>query len=225
MRPRRSTTATCASTTTRLVRRARARSAGDLQALTDPAYRDLLVVENPATSSPGLAFLMASVAEFGEDGWADYWTAAARQRRRGRRRVGAGVLRALHRGGRGERPLVVSYGTSPPGEVVFADPPVDEPPTAVVESTCFRQVEFAGVLRGTDAPDEAEQLVDFLISPASRRRCRSTCSCTRPTATCRCPRCSPSSPSCRASPLTLDPATIDANREAWIDEWTDLVLR
>ena len=28
-----------------------------------------------------------------------------------------------------------------------------------------------------------------------------------------------------SDPLTLEPATIDANREAWIDEWTDLVLR
>ena len=136
----------------------------DLQSLTDPAYRDLLVVENPATSSPGLAFLMATVAELGEDGWADYWSAL----RDNGVEVVDGWEQAYYErfsgASDGDRPLVVSYGSSPPFEVLSADPPIDAPTTAAVEPTCFRQVEFAGVLRGTDAPGEARQLVDFLIS-------------------------------------------------------------
>ena len=44
-----------------------------LEDLLLPEYAGLLVVENPATSSPGLAFLMATIAHFGEDGYLDYW--------------------------------------------------------------------------------------------------------------------------------------------------------
>jgi hypothetical protein len=69
----------------------------------------------------------------------------------------------------GDRPLVVSYGSSPPFEVLFASEPLDTAPTGVVEETCFRQIEFAGVLRGTDAPDAARQLVDFLVSERFQR--------------------------------------------------------
>ncbi len=45
----------------------------NLEQLTSPAFADQLVVESPATSSPGLAFLFATIATFGEDGWQDYW--------------------------------------------------------------------------------------------------------------------------------------------------------
>ena len=197
----------------------------DLQALTDPAYRDLLVVENPATSSPGLAFLMATVAEFGDDGWTDYWTALTDN--------GAEVVddweqayyERFSGASDGDRPLVISYGTSPPAEVVFADPPIDEPTTGVVESTCFRQVEFAAVLRGTDAPDEARQLVDFLISPAFQEQVALNLFVYPANGDVALPEVMTDFAIVARDPLTLEPATIDANREAWIDEWTDLVLR
>ena len=84
----------------------------DLGDLADPGYRDLLVVQNPATSSPGLAFLAATVAEYGDDGWQEYWERAARQRRRGGRRLDRGVLRALHRRQR-RRPGHWSSATAP----------------------------------------------------------------------------------------------------------------
>ena len=149
-RRRRSTSATSVSTTT---------SAGSPSISStrrpgsttccEPEYADLLVVENPATSSPGLAFLLATIAAYG-DGWRDYWTSLTAQRRRGGRRLDRGLLRALLVDGWRPRPLVVSYASSPPAEVIFADPPRTDAPTAVVTSTCFRQIEFAGVLDGTD---------------------------------------------------------------------------
>ena len=100
--------------------------------LTDPAYRDLLVVENPATSSPGLAFLLATIAEMGEEGWVDYWTAL----RANGVEVTDGWEDAYYgsfsggSGSEGERPLVVSYASSPPAEVAFADPPSTNRPSA-----------------------------------------------------------------------------------------------
>lgn len=121
-----------------------------LEDLVKPDYKGLLVVQNPNTSSPGLAFLLATIARFGEDGWQDYWSAL----RDNEVKVVDGWTEAYTiefsgSSGKGSRPLVVSYASSPPAEVVYSDPPIDAPPTAVIESTCFRQVEFAGVLRGT----------------------------------------------------------------------------
>ncbi len=193
--------------------------------LADPKYRELLVVENPATSSPGLAFLMASIAEFGEKGWPDYWT----ELRNNGVEVVDGWEQAYYErftwAGGGPKPLVVSYGTSPPAEVLFAKPPVKEAPTAVVESTCFRQVEFAGVLRGTDAPDAAEQLVDFLVSPRFQSEVALNLFVYPANGDVPLPREFTKYSVQPVHPATLDPATIAANRESWIDQWTDLVLR
>jgi thiamine transport system substrate-binding protein len=197
----------------------------DLGALAEAEYEDLLVVENPATSSPGLAFLMATIAEFGEDGWADYWS---RLRNNGVEVVDGWEQAYYERftwAGGGPKPLVVSYGTSPPAEVLFADPPVTEAPTAVVESTCFRQVEFAGVLRGTDAPDEAEQLVDFLISPRFQSEIALTLFVYPANSDVDLPPEFTEYSVLPSDPYTLEPATIAANRESWIDQWTDVTLR
>ncbi len=137
-----------------------------LDDLIDPAYRGLLVVEDPATSSPGLAFLAATVETFGDDGWEAWWRAL----RDNDVRVATDWTDAYYTqfsgGGlsEGDRPLVVSYASSPPVEVVFADPPIEEPPTAVIEASCIRQVEYAGVLAGSDRTDEARALIDFLLS-------------------------------------------------------------
>jgi thiamine transport system substrate-binding protein len=197
-----------------------------LAELTDPAYRDLLVVPNPATSSPGLAFLLASVAEFGEDGWQEWW----RQLRANGVEVVDGwteayTVRFSGSSGAGPKPIVVSYGSSPPAEVVFADPPVDAPPTAVVEESCFRQVEFAGVLRGTDRVEAAQQLIDFLLSPAFQEDMPLNMFVYPANAQAALPEVFTEFAVIPAEPLALDPATIAAHREDWIDEWTSIVLR
>lgn len=138
-----------------------------LEDLTKPEYRSLLVVENPAGSSPGLAFMLATIGVYGEDGYLDYWN----------RLVENDVLvvddwstayytEFSGSSGAGPRPIVVSYASSPPAEVIYADPPIDEPPTAAViaDNTCFRQVEFAGILQGTENRAAAETLMDFMLS-------------------------------------------------------------
>jgi thiamine transport system substrate-binding protein len=135
-----------------------------LEDLVRPEYRDLLVVQDPGTSSPGLAFLLATIARFG-DGWPDYWQQLA----------GNGVKVAsswtdayvgdFSGGGDGNRPLVVSYATSPPAEIVYAaEPKPTEPSTSVMTDGCYRQVEYAGVLAGAANPEGARELVDWLLS-------------------------------------------------------------
>ena len=197
----------------------------DIAALADPAYADLLVVQNPATSSPGLAFLMATIAELGDDGWRDYWS---RLRANGVEVVDGWTEAYYERfsgAGDGPKPLVVSYGTSPPAEVVFADPPIDAATTAAIDTTCFRQVEFAGVLRGTDHGDEARQLVDFLVSERFQTELPLNLFVYPANAEVPLPAVFTDNATMPADPATLDPATISADREGWIAGWTDTVLR
>jgi len=191
-----------------------------------PEYADLLVVQNPATSSPGLAFLLATVARFGADGWQQYWTAL--------RANGVLVVDSWDQAyyeqfsgstGEGPRPLVVSYGSSPPAEVIFADPRPEQAPTAVIESTCFHQVEFAGVLRGTKYPDAAGELIDFLVSKDFQELLPLTLF-VYPARTDAVVPAEFTEFSIRPTePLTVSPAEIEANAKDWIGEWTDIVLR
>jgi thiamine transport system substrate-binding protein len=198
-----------------------------LDDLVDPAYDDLLVVENPATSSPGLAFLLATVATYGEHGWEAWWTKA--------RANGVEVVDgweqayndAFSGGGasNGDRPLVVSYASSPPAEVVFADPPVTEALTGVVDATCFRQIEGAGVLAGTKHAKEAGELVDFLLSPTFQADMPLQMFVFPVRSDVELPKAFLDHAARPADVLEVPPADIAAHRDAWIDEWTDLVQR
>lgn len=189
-----------------------------------PEYSGRLVVENPGMSSPGLAFLLATIAAHGEEGWEAYWQGL----RANDVKVANGWSEAYYgdftRAG-GDRPLVVSYGSSPPFEVLYAEEPLDQAASGVVESTCFRQVEFAGILRGTDAPESAGKLIDFLISERFQREIALNLFVF------------PANDSVELEiefelyaaipddPITIDPSLIDANRTDWIERWNTVVLR
>jgi thiamine transport system substrate-binding protein len=195
--------------------------------LTQPAYRGLTVVENPATSTPGLAFLLATVAEFGDPGWQSFWT----ELRANDVLVVEGWESAYYGefsgagGGEGTRPIVVSYATSPVAEVVFADPPVDDAPTAVVASSCFRQIEFAGVLAGTEHPEEAGRLIDFLLSRPFQEDIPLRMFVFPVADDAVVPEVFLDDAVVPRSPLTLAPDEIADHRADWVDQWTDIVVR
>ena len=131
--------------------------------LTLDRYRDHLVVENPVNSSPGMAFMLGSIELFGDEGWTDYWQ---RLRDNGAR-VSPSWDDAYYNDytvSGGDRPLVVSYASSPPAEVVFGEGAVDEPSSGVLEQTCVSQVEYAGILAGAENPELARELLDFMLS-------------------------------------------------------------
>lgn len=198
-----------------------------LDDLVDPAYKDLLVVENPATSSPGLAFLLATIDELGADGWQSWWTQLAANGVT----VANGWEDAYYgefSGGatsEGTHPLVVSYASSPPAEVVYADPPVDEAPTGVITAGCYRQVEGAGILRGTDHEAEAGQLIDFLLSERFQADVPMSMFVYPVRTGVELPKEFVDEAVTPADVSTIAPEEIDAQRETWIDTWTDLVLR
>jgi thiamine transport system substrate-binding protein len=201
-----------------------------LEDLTDPALAGTLVVENPATSSPGLAFLLATVAYFGEDpdtGWTAFWKGL----RDNDVAVTAGWEEAYYGGfsggaGEGDRPIVVSYASSPAAEVVFgADPAAAESPTAALDSGCVRQIEFAGILRGTDEPELAAALIEHLLSPEVQSEFPLAMVVYPARADVALPESFLKHALVPTHPLSLDPAANDAGREGWIREWTDIVLR
>lgn len=192
-----------------------------------PEYADLLVVENPSTSSPGLAFLLATVAEYGPEGWQQYWQGL---RDNGVEVVDSWEVAYYERfsgaaGSDGPKPLVVSYASSPPAEVLFADPPRDDAPTGVLPDTCFRQLEYAGVLRGTDHPTEAQQLLDFLQSTRFQQELPLTLFVYPADASTPLPEAFTRYSVIADNPYTVEPAVIAANREQWQDQWTEIVLR
>ncbi len=195
--------------------------------LTEPRYRGLLVVENPATSTPGLAFLLATIARYDEDGWQAYW----RDLRASDVLVVDGWEEAYTArfsgasGSKGKRPIVVSYASSPPAEVIFAGKPLKEAPTAVVESTCFRQVELAGILRGARNEEGAKKLIDFMLSPAFQRDIPLSMFVFPVREGVALPPAFAKWAVVPERPLELPPAEIGRNRDRWIREWTDVVLR
>ena len=197
-----------------------------LEDLADPAYAGTLVVENPATSSPGLAFLLATVEEFGEDGWQEYWQRLVDNDVE----VASGWEEAYYgsfsgsAGSEGDRPIVVSYATSPPAEVVYAEEPVEEAPTAVVPESCYRQIEFAGVLRGTEHEPEARALVDFLLSDAFQSDIPLKMF-VHPVVDVELPKAFVEHGVRVDDPYLLPSDTVAENRDAWVEEWSDLVLR
>lgn len=198
-----------------------------LDDLVDPAYEDLLVVENPATSSPGLAFLLATVDAYGDDGWVQWWE----QLRANGVQVTDGWEQAYYgsfSGGatsEGERPLVVSYASSPPAEVIYADPPVEEAPTGVIADGCYRQVEGAGILAGTDHPEEAGMLIDFLLSERFQAEVPLSMFVYPVREGVELPAAFVEHAVSPDDVAEVEPDVIHEHREAWIDTWTDTVVR
>lgn len=183
----------------------------------------MLVVQNPETSSPGLAFLLATIAEFG-DGWPKFWEAL----RKNDVAVTAGWEDAYYGefvSGGGDRPIVISYASSPPAEVIYADPPTDTAPTGVITDTCFRQVEFAGILAGAGHRAAAEALVDFLLSDTFQEDIPLNMFVFPVSVTADLPPEFVDHVVLPEHPHTLPLAVIEENRNAWTERWTQVVLR
>ena len=200
-----------------------------LEDLTKPEYKSLLVVLNPATSSPGLAFLLATISHFGEEGYLDFWQGL----RDNDVLITNGWSEAYYdhftvgSGGSGDRPIVVSYTTSPPADVLYATDSRTAPASVNLnlDGGVFRQIEFVGLLKGAKQPTLAQKFIDFMLSQPFQADV---------------PLQMFVYPAVADTPLPdlftqfaeqptvadqLTAAAIDANRETWIDAWTNVMLR
>jgi len=189
----------------------------------NPSYAKLLVVQNPETSSPGLAFLLATISHFGNN-WENFWKTLDQN--------GVSVTsdwESSYYGdfiaGGGEKSIVVSYASSPIAELIYSNPPSQTPPTGIIKDSCFKQIEYAGILKNSQNISEAEALIDFLLSqdfqediplnmfmmPVLEKAVLPAAFSTYPTI---------------PSYLNAIPsAEIDANRNNWTEIWTETVLR
>ena len=203
-----------------------------LEDLTDPEYRGMLAVENPATSSPGLAFLIATVAAFGDEGdytYLDYW----RDLFENDVYVSEDWTDAYYgqfsgsAGSEGGRPLVVSYASSPPVEVYFADPVPESAPTGAVtaDGMCFRQIEYAGILQGTENVEAAQQFIDFLLSREFQEDMPLQMFVFPVLPDAELPDVFEQFAEIPENPVLMDAEAIDDGREGWIQAWTETVLR
>ncbi|MFH1138104.1 MAG: thiamine ABC transporter substrate-binding protein [Pseudomonadota bacterium] len=199
----------------------------NLDDLLKPEYADLTVVENPATSSPGLAFLLTTVGRYGEKGYLEFWKkfkANGGLVVNGWEQAYWGHFSAASKG---SRPIVVSYASSPPVEVVFSEKPITEPPSDVVvaDGSAFRQIEFVGLLKGAKNPEQGKKLIDFLLDkqfqegiPLQMYVFPVNSQASLPEVFEKWARLAP-------NPVMVDPTLIAEKREAWIEAWTETVLR
>jgi len=193
-----------------------------LDQLRDSIYAGTLTVEHPATSSPGLAFMLATIVEYGEEGWLDFWDD-----------LKAGGVEVVPDWDTayysefvpygGQSAMVVSYASSPPAEVIFATEPLDEAPTGVIEAGCYRQVEYAGILEGTAYPEAAGELVDFMLSVEFQESIPLTWFVFPANVDAGLPPEFIEHTTLPESPAQLDPDTIAENRDRWIDEWVSVM--
>jgi thiamine transport system substrate-binding protein len=190
---------------------------GNWRDLIDEQYRGLTVVTNPNFSSPGLAFVATTHAGFDTPAEVfDYW----RDLRDNEVKVAGSWEDAYFsdftRYG-GNRPIVLSYASSPSAEVNDDGTPGSR---ALLEE-CFRQTEFAGVIAGSANQAGATALVGFLLGDDFQRSVPESMFVY------------PAVPGIDvpeawaqfATPATStigDTLDIDANREQWLIDWSDI---
>ncbi|MFF9327034.1 thiamine ABC transporter substrate binding subunit [Streptomyces sp. NPDC014776] len=198
--------------------------------LVKPEYKNLLVTENAATSSPGLGFLLGSAAKYGDDGWQDYW----KKLKANGVKVVDGWEQAYDQefsgsaGGKkakGDRPLVVSYASSPPAEVVFAKPQPKTAPTGVAAGTCFRQIEFAGLLSNAKNTKGGKALIDFLVSKEFQEDMPLNMFVYPVLDGAKVPAEFTQYGPAAKDPETMAPGAIADHRDQWVKQWTSLVLK
>ena len=198
-----------------------------LDDLTDEAYKGLLVVENPAISSPGLAFLLTTISKYGEDGYLDYWESLVENDVLIVEDWTSAYYGEFSGASEGSRPLVVSYASSPPAEVIFAEEALEEAPTGsiVADGTCFRQIEFAGILNGAKNREAAEKLIDFMLSKSFQEDVPLQMFVFPVNADAELPAEFVDYAQIPENPVTLPVDEINASRNEWIQSWTESVLR
>ena len=191
--------------------------------LAEPEYKGLLVVENPATSSPGLAFLLATRAHFG-DGYLDYWQSLKAN--------GVVVVDGWETAyytnfsassGKGPQTMVVSYASSPAAEVFFASPAPSESPTAsiVASGMCFRQIEFVGILKNGQNKELAQKFMDFILSQKFQEDMPLNMFVYPVNKNAKLPDVFVKYAQVAEGPATLSYSEIASNRDTWIEAWTE----
>jgi thiamine transport system substrate-binding protein len=198
----------------------------NLEDLTKTEYRGMLVVENPATSSPGLAFLLATIGKFGEEEYLTYWQSLVENEVLVVNDWNTAYYTEFTLNG-GSRPIVISYSSSPPVELIFAEKPLDQLTTAAItaDQSCFRQIEFAGILKGTQNRELAETWIDFMLSTRFQEDMPMQMFVFPVNQDAKLEETFEKFLVIPEQPAFVSPVDIAQNREKWIEDWSEVVLR
>ncbi len=199
-----------------------------LEELTGSDWYESLVVENPATSSPGLAFLISTIAYFGEDDDYDYLDFWADMKANGVL-VKDGWSDAYYTDFTmygGDRPLVVSYATSPAAEFLFSEEPIESPPTGniLIDNATFTQIEGIGILKGTNSKTLAKKFIDFALGTKFQEDFPDKMFVYPVNENAATPD-SFKFAEVPSQPVGISAEEIGEKREQWIQAWTSVVLR
>jgi thiamine transport system substrate-binding protein len=193
-----------------------------LDDLTKPQYKGLFVTPGATTSSPGLAFLLATIAAKG-DGWKDYW----KRLMANGTKITSGWSDAYEvdftaGGGNGDRPIVTSYSSSPPFTIPQGK---TRPTTSALLDTCFRQVEYAGVLDGSKNPTGMQKFIEFMLGQKFQAALPDNMYVYPVDSAVKLPdswaQFAPVSP----KPWPVDPDEVTAKRSTWLRDWRDITSR
>ncbi|MEI7623091.1 MAG: thiamine ABC transporter substrate-binding protein [Actinomycetes bacterium] len=202
----------------------------DFDGLASPSVKNQFVVEDPSVSTPGLAFMLATIAQFGGGDdtsanakWLTYWKALKAN--------GVSVVDGWETAyygsfsggsGKGNRPLVVSYASSPPAEVEDTSLAVEQTPTGVIASTCYRQTEFAGILRGSKNQKAAAAFIEFMLGNSFQSDVPAQMYVYPVVSATPLPETFAKYTAPVSNPLTLPYSYVSANRDRWISQWSAL---
>ncbi|MGN6161541.1 MAG: thiamine ABC transporter substrate-binding protein [Marmoricola sp.] len=189
--------------------------------LLKPQYKNLLAIPAASSSSTGLAWLVGTISAKGTPGWQSYWKALLANGAK----VDAGWTQAYEGdftagGGKGTYPLVISYSTSPPYTIPTGK---KVPTTSALLDTCFRQVEYVGVLAGAANQAGAKAFVDFMVGKQIQSALPENMYMDPVNTAVSVPalwkRWAPLS----QKPWPMAQSTIATQRDTWVSQWRELV--
>ena len=189
--------------------------------LAKPEYAKLLVAINPTTSTPGLAWMLATVGHFGADKFSDYWKTLVK----GGNKIASGWTEAYNTDfsageGKGAYPIVVSYASSP-AYTVSKDGASST--TAALLDTAFRQVEYAGVLKGAANPAGGQAFINWMLSKAVQADIPKKMYMYPVDSSVQLPEALAKFGPLAEKPVEVAPNKIAAEREQWLKLWASAV--
>lgn len=131
--------------------------------LLNARWKRSLVVEDPRTSSTGLAFLLWTIGVYGEENFLNYWS----RLKDSILTVTPGWDEAFNLLELGEADMMVSYATD--GAYSYHEYGVLKYMPIAMQEGAFVQVEYASIVKGAANRDLAEKFIDFLLSEGFQR--------------------------------------------------------
>lgn len=182
-----------------------------LDDLTDPVYAGLFVTTDPTTSSPGIAFLVATITD--QDDWRGYWQDLLANGTKVAGSWADAYYSDFTSAGDGDYPLALSYSSSPSAE---------EGRTSSALGTCTEQVEYAGVVENAAQPEGAKAFIDFMLDTEFQTSLPDEMYMYPVDDSVALPEAWEQHAELADEPITTDLTEVDENREAWLTAWTDL---